>query len=125
MLIDKLNFYADKNIPPHCCGGVLKALQLTEPWDSFKTLGKQRGFLFYVPAWNTSKIDPLTGFVDLFNLHYENIKFSQEFFKKFKKISYNSQAGYYEFLFDYSNFNSKADNSGKEWTVGGMIKSVV
>lgn len=117
MLIDKLNFYADKNILPHRSGGVLKALQLTEPWSSFKKLGKQSGFLFYVPAWNTSKIDPRTGFVDLFNLHYENIKSSQEFFRKFKKISYNSQAGYYEFRFDYSDFTSKSDNSSKEWTI--------
>ena len=29
--------------------------------------------MFYVPAWNTSKIDPTTGFVNLFDTRYKNI----------------------------------------------------
>ena len=28
-------------------------------FQSFESLGKQSGLLFYIPAWDTSKIDPI------------------------------------------------------------------
>lgn len=50
MLIDKLNYLVDKKADPASPGGMLNAYQLTNKFESFKKLGKQSGFLFYVPA---------------------------------------------------------------------------
>ena len=46
MMIDKLNYLVFKEMPPNEPGGVLKAMQLTSKFTSFKELGKQSGFLF-------------------------------------------------------------------------------
>lgn len=117
MLIDKLNFLVFKDREPHQIGGLYKALQLTSKFSSFKNLGKQSGFLFYVPAWNTSKIDPVTGFVNLFDTRYESIDKAKDFFEKFKSIRYNGCKGYFEFSFDYNDFTSRADGTKTDWVV--------
>lgn len=126
MLIDKLNYLVDKQKSPNELGGLLKALQLTSKFESFEKLGKQSGFLFYVPAWNTSKIDPVTGFVNLFDTRYQSIEKSKEFFGKFDAIRYNDQKGYFEFEFDYKNFTTRADDTRTKWTLctyGTRIKT--
>jgi CRISPR-associated protein Cpf1 len=119
MLIDKLNYLVmDKSREqnePWKVGGSLNALQLTDKFESFKKLGKQTGIIYYVPAWMTSKIDPTTGFVNLFYLKYENQEKSRAFFAKFDSISFNGK--YFEFSFDYHNFTYKADGSRTKWTV--------
>ena len=117
MLIDKLNYYVDKQRDVADYGGLLHAYQLTNRFDSFKKLGKQSGCLFYIPAWNTSKIDPVTGFVNLFDTRYENVGKSLEFFSKFDSIRYNPEKDWFEFSFDYKNFSSKADGSRTGWTL--------
>lgn len=117
MLIDKLNYVVFKDKHPNEIGGLYQPLQLSNKFDSFKKLGKQSGFIFYVPAWNTSKIDPTTGFVDFLKPKYENTTQSQEFFSKFDSIKYNKESDYFEFQFDYSNFTSKAEDSRTKWTV--------
>ena len=86
MLIDKLNYFADKKKGQNELGGVLKAYQLANKFESFQKMGKQSGFLFYTQAWNTSKIDPVTGFVNLFDTRYENVAKSKAFFEKFDSI---------------------------------------
>lgn len=116
MLIDKLNYMVDKKKNPEEIGGVLNAYQLTSKFESFKKLGKQSGFLFYVPAWNTSKIDPVTGFVNLFDTRYETIEKTKNFFGKFDTIRYNAEKDWFEFAFDYSNFTTKAEGTRKCWT---------
>jgi CRISPR-associated protein Cpf1 len=98
-------------------GGLYKALQLTSKFESFQKMGKQSGFLFYVPAWNTSKIDPTTGFVNLFNTKYESIEKTQNFFEKFDSIHFNSKENYFEFVFDYDNFTERAKGTKTKWTV--------
>lgn len=126
MLIDKLNYLANKNKAPEEAGGILNAYQLTNKFDSFKKLGKQCGFLFYVPAWNTSKIDPMTGFVNLFDTRYESRDKAKEFFGKFKEIRYNSEKDWFEFEFDYTEFTTKAEGTRTQWvvcTVGKRIKN--
>lgn len=126
MLIDKLNYLVDKQKSPNEVGGVLKALQLTNKFVSFEKLGKQSGFLYYVPAWNTSNIDPVTGFVNLFDTRFQNIEKSREFFAKFDAIRFNEQKGYFEFVFDYNKFTQKADGTRTKWTVctyGTRIKT--
>lgn len=45
MLIDKLNYLVDKKKSPEDIGGVLHAYQLTSKFESFKSMGKQNGFL--------------------------------------------------------------------------------
>lgn len=117
MLIDKLNYLADKKKDPSEVGGVLNAYQLTSKFDSFAKLGRQSGFLFYIPAWNTSKIDPVTGFVNLFDTKYKSIDETKKFFDKFKSISYNKNKDWFEFSFDYNDFTSKAEGTKTEWTV--------
>ncbi|MCI5561391.1 MAG: type V CRISPR-associated protein Cas12a/Cpf1 [Phocaeicola sp.] len=117
-LTDKLNYLVFKKKEIEEAGGVLHAYQLTYPMQSMTNKGKQNGFLFYIPAWNTSKIDPTTGFVNLFNTRYEGRDKTQKFFNKFGSISYNKEKGYFEFAFDYSpDFTTKAEGTRTQWTV--------
>lgn len=117
MLIDKLNYRVDKKKNASDVGGLLKAIQLTNKFESFQKMGKQNGFLFYVPAWNTSKMDPVTGFVNLFDTRYENIEKAKTFFNKFNSIRYNQTKDYFEFEFDYNNFTTKAEGTKTKWTI--------
>lgn len=116
-LIKKLNHLVLKDKADDEIGSYKNALQLTNNFTDLKSIGKQTGFLFYVPAWNTSKIDPETGFVDLLKPRYENIAQSQAFFGKFDKICYNADKGYFEFHIDYAKFTDKAKNSRQIWTI--------
>lgn len=125
MLIDKLNYLADKKKNPQEAGGVLNAYQLTNKFDSFKKLGKQCGFLFYTPAWNTSKIDPVTGFVNLFDTRYESREKAKEFFVKFKDIRYNKTKEWFEFEFDYTRFTTKAEGTRTHWTICTIGKRII
>jgi CRISPR-associated protein Cpf1 len=117
MLIDKLNYLVDKNKKANEMGGLLNAFQLANKFESFQKMGKQNGFIFYVPAWNTSKTDPATGFIDFLKPRYENLKQAKEFFEKFDFIHFNSKENYFEFAFDYKNFTEKAEGGRTKWTV--------
>ncbi|MCL1624277.1 type V CRISPR-associated protein Cas12a/Cpf1 [Moraxella sp. Tifton1] len=116
-LIKKLNYLVFKDKTPNELGGIRNALQLTNKFEDIKDIGKQTGFLFYVPAWNTSKIDPTTGFVNLLPLHYENIDKSKDFFAKFDSIFYNANKDYFEFALDYKKFTDKATGSKTDWVI--------
>lgn len=116
-LIEKLNYYVDKQKDEKEVGGLLHALQLTSKFKSFKELGKQSGCLFYVPAWNTSKIDPVTGFVNLFDTRYVNVEKARAFFSNFDAIRYNAEKDWFEFAFNYSNFTDKAKDTREKWTL--------
>ena len=126
-LIDKLNYLVFKMTEDEKIGGLYKALQLTNKFESFRNLGKQSGFLFYVPAWYTSSIDPTTGFVNMFNTKYKNVEETKSFFKKFKSISYNKDKDYFEFEVEkYSSFNPKVGATKQEWVIctnGDRIKT--
>ena len=117
MLIDKLNYLVDKKKLSSEYGGLLKAYQLTNKFESFQKLGKQSGFLFYIPAWNTSKIDPVTGFVNLLDVRYESVDKSKSFFCKFNSICYNQQKNWFEFSLDYDKFGEKATGTQTKWTL--------
>ncbi|MDR2346165.1 MAG: type V CRISPR-associated protein Cas12a/Cpf1 [Planctomycetaceae bacterium] len=118
MLIDKLNYLVDKKKPAAEIGGLLNAYQLTNKFKSFKELGKQSGFLFYIPAWNTSNIDPVTGFVNMFNTRYTNVENAKEFFDKFADIRYNNTKNYFEFVVDdYRKFNVRAEDTRLNWII--------
>lgn len=117
MLIDKLNFYADKHKEPEEIGGLLNAYQLTNKFESFAKMGKQNGFIFYIPAWLTSKIDPTTGFADLLKPKYESVANAQAFFEKFDRIAFNRSEGFFEFDLDYSKFPRGETDYRKKWTL--------
>ena len=118
MLIDKLQYLAFKN-PQENQPSIYGALQLSSKFESFTELEKrkQSGFIFYVPAWNTSKIDPATGFVDLLKPKYETTTKAQEFIHKFDEIKYKQNTDWFEFSFDYSKFTEKADGTRLNWTI--------
>lgn len=125
-LIDKLNYLVDKKTDAHAPGGLMNAYQLANQFKSFKSMGRQSGFIFYIPAWNTSKIDPVTGFTNLFDTSYKNVHDAQQFFSAFKSIRYNETADRFEFNFSYSDFTRKAEGSRTDWTVctyGTRIKT--
>ncbi len=117
MLIDKLNYLVFKDKNPNEAGGLLNALQLTAPFVSFQGLGKQTGFIFYVPAYHTSKVCPATGFVNLLYPRYETIKKAQEFCKKFNKICFNKEQNCFEFHFHYEKFTNKAEGGRQDWVL--------
>ncbi len=116
MLIDKLNCYIDKQVSPTAEGGLLHPLQLTCDAQKWKR-SHQCGCLFYIPAWNTSKIDPVTGFVNLLDTHYDTREKARVFFSKFQRISFNVPKGWFEFAFDYNDFTSKAEGTRTQWTL--------
>ncbi len=129
MLIDKLNYLAFKDCEMCDAGSILHGYQLTEKFESFKKIGKQTGALFYVPAGYTSKIDPCTGFVDLFkmNAYKKNTETKKAFFAKFKRIVYDKSRDAFAFTFDYKDFETHQGQKGAvtRWTVYSATKRIV
>lgn len=120
MLIDKLNYFADKTIDDNKNGSVRYGYQLAAKFKSFRELGKQSGVIFYVPAAYTSKIDPVTGFVNLFTskqLSYQSMAQSRKFIESFKDISYDEDFESFCFKFDYSNFDVFKKDYTNSWSV--------
>ena len=125
-LIDKLNYLSDKSIEIGKNGSVTRGYQLAEPFQSFKTMGTQNGFIFYIPAWLTSKIDPVTGFVDLLKPKYTSIAEAKAFIRQFDGITYNQNEDMFEFLVDYRKFPRTEADYRKEWKLysnGKRIKT--
>ncbi|MGL5648858.1 MAG: type V CRISPR-associated protein Cas12a/Cpf1, partial [Clostridium sp.] len=125
MLIEKLNYYVNKQKDAEEYGGLLKAYQLTNKFESFKKLGKQSGFLYYVDPWDTSKIDPTTGFVNLYNFKYENVEKAKEIIEKFDRIEFNKDEDYFEFDIDYSKFGDRAKGSKQKWTLCSIRERII
>lgn len=118
-LIDKLNYLVFKDEADHKApGGVLNGYQLAGKFESFAKLGRQCGFIFYVPAGFTSKIDPVTGFINIFNTREctgaESIK---AFFDKFESIRYSARYDAFAFEFDYRKFKTHQTDHQNKWTV--------
>lgn len=126
MLIDKLNYLSFKNVTVNENGGILQGYQLSNKFESFKKLGKQSGFLFYIPAAYTSKIDPVSGFVNLFNFNdLTNTKAKKEFFSKFDDIKFISHEEGFKFTFDYSNFRTYQTDFTKRWTISTQGRRII
>lgn len=115
MLCEKLKYLVRKDEAPENPGGLLNAYQLTNHDDKYSK--KQNGIIFYVPAWLTSKIDPVTGFVDLLKPVYTGVKASLEFIKKIDDIRFNADEKMLEFDIDYSKFPKASLSYRKKWTV--------
>ena len=128
MLIDKLNYLVFKDKGLTEAGGVLNGYQLANKFESFQKLGKQSGMLFYVPAWYTSKIDPKTGFVNMFNFtDLTNVHKKRDFFSKFESISFDNDTDSFVFTFDYKDFDGKAKEEMfiSKWSVYSREKRIV
>ena len=118
-LIDKLNYLVFKDEADYSGpGGFLNGYQLAAPFESFQKLRQQTGFVFYTPAYYTSKVCPLTGFANLVYPCYKNVKKSKEFFKAFESIYFDSKAGYFVFKYNDGKVNSrKKSESSASWEV--------
>lgn len=125
-LIEKLNYMVDKQLPGDKPGSVSKGFQLTEKFTSFRNMRTQNGFIFYIPAWLTSKIDPTTGFVNLLKIKYNNMQETREFIKLFDAIIYDSEKEMFCFKMDYEKFPRTNADYRKKWDVytnGERIKT--
>ena len=116
MLISKLNLLIDKKADPIEDGGLLRAYQLTNKFDGVNK-AKQNGIIFYVPAWDTSKIDPATGFVNLLKPKYTSVPEAKKLFETIDDIKYNANTDMFEFYIDYSKFPRCNSDFKKSWTV--------
>lgn len=117
MLIEKLNYLVFKDKKVTEPGGVLNAYQLTDKVANVSDVGKQCGWIFYIPAAYTSKIDPKTGFANLFYTSgLTSIEKKKAFFDKFDSIRYDRKTDSFVFSFDYSEFGDNADFK-KKWEV--------
>lgn len=126
MLIDKLNYFVIKTENWTNPGGVLNGYQLTNKVSTIKDIGNQCGFLFYVPAAYTSKIDPSTGFVNLFNLgKYKNPSDQKNLICKFKKICFIKEDNLFEFSIDYKKLCPDREVSITKWDVFSYGKRVL
>ena len=126
MLINKLNYLVFKDISITENGGLLKGYQLTYIPEKLKNVGHQCGCIFYVPAAYTSKIDPTTGFVNIFKFKELTVDAKREFIKKFDSIRYDSDKNLFCFTFDYNNFITQntvmSKSSWSVYTYGVRIK---
>lgn len=124
MLIDKLNYLSFKDREPGEEGGILRGYQMAQKFISFQRLGKQSGFLFYIPAAYTSKIDPVTGFVNHFNFNdITNAEKRKDFLMKMERIEMRN--GNIEFEFDYRKFKTFQTDYQNIWTVSTYGKRIV
>lgn len=119
MLEKKLSYAVkDKSLDKNAPGGLCNGYQLAQE----NVNGLQNGFIFYIPAWMTSKIDPTTGFVNLFTFSYTNKENAKKFFSAFKAIRKNTASGDFEFVFRYEDFSGKkfmqkVNAPDVEWTL--------
>jgi CRISPR-associated protein Cpf1 len=108
-LINKLSYIVEKQNN----NSLHNALQLTKP-DSVESQDKikQNGFVFYIPAAFTSKIDPTTGFMYIpyaINLTFESTKKARLLFeKKISNFKFNHTEKYFQFDLNLKH-NTKVD----------------
>ncbi len=115
-LVNKLSLYINKNYSYQQNGGLYRPLQLVNKPDGKANKSRQNGFIFYVPAWKTSKIDPTTGFTSNINFHYFSIDASKELIENFRDIYFEHQSGMYCFEINDKDFNKK-EETDKTWKV--------
>ncbi|MGN0740408.1 MAG: type V CRISPR-associated protein Cas12a/Cpf1, partial [Treponema sp.] len=125
MLIEKLNYLVFKDKAATEPGGVLNAYQLTDKSANVSDVGKQCGWLFYVPAAYTSKIDPKTGFANLFiTKGLTNVEKKKAFFERFDAIRYDKKEDCFIFSIDYSKLSDNADYK-KKWDIYSRGERIV
>ena len=119
MLIKKLNYLVDKKKPVDAPGGLLRGYQLTYVPDKLGETVRQNGIIFYVPAGYTSKIDPTTGFVNIFNFtKITSFEARKGFINNMDSIRYDAERGLFAITFDYNNFATHNTTLARtDWTI--------
>ncbi len=119
MLTKKLSYLVDKKKPVDAPGGLLKGYQLACVPDKLSNVGRQNGIIFYVPAAYTSKIDPTTGFVNIFNFrNITNDEARRAFISRIDSIRYDQREKSFALAFDYNNFEThRVELSRNQWTI--------
>lgn len=109
----RLKCLAFKDREPYEEGGCLNPYQLATGNG-----GLQDGIIFRVNPAYSSSIDPLTGFVSLFDMSsVHTLAQKKEFMQKMNKVEYNDKDEAYEFTFDYSKFKTYEKTPQTIWMV--------
>ena len=116
-LIGRLGFLMDKEDADR----TQTVLQLTRIGQTAeeRTKWSQNGIVFFLsPAWIT-KTDPITGFANRLNTHYENAEKAKDFVRAFDLIRYNPTTDRFEFHFRYESFpaGKNAGDPKRTWCV--------
>lgn len=102
-LISKLKYLVFKTKDKNEAGGLLNGLQLCNKSSKYNDNGTQDGFIFYVPAQYTSKIDPATGFFDFIKWRsIKNQADKKQLFSSFTEIKYEKNENLFKFSIDLS-----------------------
>lgn len=121
MLLDKLSYYVDKTKHPEEAGGALHAYQLSDTYANFNSLSKnamvrQSGFVFYIPAWLTSKIDPVTGFASFLKFHRnDSMATIKSTISKFDCFKYDKECDMFHIRIDYNKFSTSCSGGQRKW----------
>lgn len=121
MLLDKLSYYVDKTKQPEEPGGALHAYQLSDTYANFNSLSKnamvrQSGFVFYIPAWLTSKIDPVTGFASFLKFHRDDSMATiKSTISKFDCFKYDKECDMFHIRIDYNKFSTSCSGGQRKW----------
>jgi hypothetical protein len=103
-LIDKLSFLVRKGEKDsEKAGNLLKAYQLSAPFESFQKMGKQTGIMFYTQASYTSKTCPNCGFRPNIRFKYNTIEKAQLLLEKLDSFKYNQNKNSFELSYSLSN----------------------
>jgi CRISPR-associated protein Cpf1 len=118
-LIEKLNFLVEKGAKDaEKAGNLLKAYQLTAPFENFKDMGKQTGILFYTQAEYTSTTDPVSGFrKNIYISNSASIEKIKNEMKKFDEISWDEKLQSYYFKYDAREFNKNGKGESRDWII--------
>lgn len=118
MLINKLEYLVSKDIEATQYGGLLKGYQLSHMPDSLSKIGRQDGFIFFIPEAFTSGIDPVTGFMNIFNLKkITNHNARVDFLSKLDSVRFDKETSMFVFSFDYDNFETYIPMPNHKWSV--------
>ena len=114
--MEKLSYFAfKKGSPAEEYGNIKNGVQLAVPMNKEDWVN-QNGWLFYVPAGYTSKIDPTTGFANLFNMGKpaDSLK---EFFGAFDEIAFRDGMFYFKFDYSKETFHKTRKDFTNDWTL--------
>ena len=118
-LVRKLGCLVLKDRRDSDVGGSFRPYQLADKFESLEKIYHQSGIVFWVKPSYTSKIDPATGWSNLFSAEsgwsWEKIR---EFLLKFGSISYDPGKDAFVFeVSDYSRFGKGSLSPRKSWTL--------
>ena len=120
MLANKLGYLVFKDRVGDEPGSVLNAYQLADSTKTLEKTGSQNGFLFYIPAAFTSRVDPATGFFDFYD--WGKIKTAADkknFIAGFSSVRYERSTGDFIVHVGAENLTARrmAEDVRAEWDI--------